>query len=82
MLISAPACVSCMSKQQSMPLHKGIDECSIDELYCALDDLGLDMDKILELHLTLVQVREIYRGLLRWQLNRVIMKEQLVTVLR
>lgn len=71
-----------MSKQQSMPLHKGIDECSIDELYCALDDLGLDMDKILELHLTLVQVREIYRGLLRWQLNRVIMKEQLVTVLR
>ena len=71
-----------MSKQQSMPLHKGIDECSLDELYCALDDLGLDMDRILPLSLTLVQVREIYRGLLKWQLNRVIMKEQLVTVLR
>ena len=71
-----------MSKLQSMPLHKGIDECSLDELYCALDDLGLDMDKILPLNLTLVQVREIYRSLLNWQLNRVIMKEQLVTVLR
>ncbi|MEO9296086.1 MAG: hypothetical protein ABI347_10890 [Nitrososphaera sp.] len=68
--------------QRSMPLHKGIDECSIDELYCALDDLGLDMDRILQLNLTLPQVREIYRGLLQWQLSRVIMKEQLVTVLR
>ena len=65
-----------------MPLHKGIDECSLDELYCALDDLGLDMDRILPLSLTLVQVREIYRCRLKWQLNRVIMKEQLVTVLR
>ena len=65
-----------------MPLHKGIDECSIDELYCALDDLGLDMDRILTLNLTLLQVREIYRGLLRWQLNKVIVKEQLVTILR
>lgn len=65
-----------------MPLHKGIDECSIDELYCAMDDLGLDMDGILALNLTPLQVREIYRGLLRWQLNKVIMKEQLVTVLR
>ena len=66
MLISSPARVSCMSKQQSLPMHKGIDKCSIDGLYCALDDLGLDMDKILQLDLTLVQVREIYRGLLRW----------------
>ena len=47
-----------------------------------MDDLGLDMDRILALDLTLLQVREIYRGLLRWQLNKVTMKEQMVTVLR
>lgn len=66
----------------NMPMHKGIDECSIDELYCALDDLGLDMDKFLQLNFTLLQVRELYRELLKWQRTRVIMKEQVITVLR
>jgi hypothetical protein len=67
---------------REMPAFRRIDACSIDELYCALDDLGLDMDRILKLHLTLHQVREIYMGLLRWQLMKMDMQLKLLSTLR
>lgn len=67
---------------RDMPAFRRIDECSIDELYCALDDLGLDMDRILKLNLTLHQVREIYLGLLRWQLMKIDLQLKLVATLR
>jgi hypothetical protein len=64
------------------PAFRRIEECSIDELYCALDDLGLDMDRILRLNLTLHQVSEIYIGLLRWQLMKMDLQLKLVATLR
>lgn len=63
------------SSSRDVPLFRRIDECSIDELYCALDDLGMDMGRILRLNLTLDQVRGIYRGLLFWQLGKVPVQE-------
>jgi hypothetical protein len=56
-------------------MFRRIDECTIDELYCALDDLGFDMNWLLKQKLSLVQVRNIYRGLLTWQLRNMHFKQ-------
>jgi hypothetical protein len=67
---------------RDMSAFRRIEECSIDERYCALDDLGLDMDRILKLNLTLHQVRELYIGLLRWQLIKMDLQLKIVATLR
>lgn len=65
-----------------MPMFRRIGECSIDEIYCALDDLGLDTGRLLKLDLTLQQMQEVYQGLLRWQTTGMGMKEHLVAALQ
>lgn len=49
-----------------------IHEYSFAELCCALDDIGFDVEFIIKNNLTLEQVREIYNGLLRWQLKNAV----------
>lgn len=66
----------------NIPMFRRIGECSKDEIYCALDDLGLDVDRLVKLNLNVQQVREVYRGLLRWQRTGMGMKDQLVAVLQ
>ena len=66
----------------NVPMFRRIGECSKDEIYCALDDLGLDVDRLVKLNLTVQQVREVYQGLLRWQRTGMDMKEQMVAVLQ
>jgi hypothetical protein len=67
---------------RGMPMFRKIGDCSIDELYCALDDLGLDTGRLLKLNLSRHQVQEVYQGLLRWQRTGMSMKEQLVAALQ
>jgi hypothetical protein len=63
-------------------MFRRIGECSKDEIYCALDDLGLDIDMLVKLNLNVQQVREVYRGLLRWQRTGMSMKARLVAGLQ
>ena len=67
---------------REMPMFRRIGDCSIDELYCALDDLGLDTGRLLKLNLSRDQVQEVYQGLLRWQRTGMSMKERLVADLQ
>lgn len=66
---------------REIPMFRRIRDCSIDELYCALGDLGLDTGRMLKLNLPLHQVQGVYQGL-RWQRTGMSMKEQLVTALQ
>ena len=67
---------------REMPMFRRIGDCSIDELYCVLDNMGLDTGRLLKLNLSWHQVQEVYQGLLRWQRTGMSMKEQLVAALQ